>query len=278
MAKLSDRLVKEFVRMTNDTTKKKSESFLYGTVDKINEDGTVDVIFDGATDSTPCASSVSVAVGDRVLVMLKNRQAAVTANVSNPSINVDTLRAKNIEFSGTLKGADGSFAGTVTVDWGTENPQMQQIIKLGSDTTNPFVISLADENQDDASMQDAWGFYSAKNGGQTYSQLTADSGLETTKILTTQRNIGIDCGYIQGQQVNSHSYQDFSVTFNTYVYTTAPRVVACLSTSSTAADYGSCSCAVHSITTTGFVVRVYNNASISLAPNITWIAVGGSDY
>lgn len=96
MAKLSDRLVKEFVRMTNDTPKKKSESFLYGTVDNINEDGTVDVIFDGATDSTPCASSVSVAVGDRVLAMLKNRQAVITANITNPTINTEALEAGTI--------------------------------------------------------------------------------------------------------------------------------------------------------------------------------------
>lgn len=97
MAKLPEILVKEFVRMTNDTTKKKSESFLYGTVDKVNEDGTVDVIFDGADSSTPCTSSVSVAAGDRVLAMLKNRQAVVTSNISNPSINTEALEAGTIK-------------------------------------------------------------------------------------------------------------------------------------------------------------------------------------
>lgn len=123
MAKLSDRLVKEFVRMTNDTPKKKNESFLYGTADKINEDGTIDVIFDGATDSTPCASSVSVAVGDRVLVMLKNRQATVTANVSNPTVNAAYLEAGEAKISGTIHAATyEDSTGNFTMEIGSEIP------------------------------------------------------------------------------------------------------------------------------------------------------------
>lgn len=119
MAKLSDRLVKEFVRMTNDTTKKKSESFLYGTVDNINEDGTIDVIFDGADRSTPCASSVSVAEGDRVLVMLKNRQATVTSNVSNPTVNAAYLEAGEAKISGTIHAATyEDSTGNFTMDIG----------------------------------------------------------------------------------------------------------------------------------------------------------------
>lgn len=276
MSVLSEDLVKAFVKETNDTKKEKKESFMYGTVHIA--DNYMDVLLDGARTSTPCTTTVAVENGDRVVVMFKDRQAVITANITNPTITVDTLKAKDIEFSGTLTGADGSFVGTVTVEWGTGNPQMDQVVKLGSDTTSPFVITLDDPQQDDASWQDAWGFYAGKNGGQTYSQLTANNGLETTKIRTTQLNIGIDRGYIQGAQVNSHSYQDFSVNFGAYVYTTPPYVVACLNTSSTAADYGYCTCSVHSITTTGFKVRVYNNASISLAPNICWIAIGGPDY
>lgn len=96
MAKLSDKLVKEFVRMTNDTSKKKSESFLYGTVDSIEEDGTVNVVLDGSDIPTPCSASVSVAEGDRVLLMLKNRQGVITSNISNPTININTLEADTI--------------------------------------------------------------------------------------------------------------------------------------------------------------------------------------
>lgn len=128
MAKLSDRLVKEFVRMTNDTTKKKSESFLYGTVDNINEDGTIDVIFDGADRSTPCASSVSVTEGDRVLVMLKNRQATVTSNVSNPTVNAAYLEAGEAKISGTIHAATyEDSTGNFTMDIGTEQDPQGQV-------------------------------------------------------------------------------------------------------------------------------------------------------
>lgn len=96
MAKLSDSLVKEFARLTNDTTKKKSESFVYGTVVGVNEDESVDVLFDGAIESTPCAASVSTTIGDRVLVMLKNRQGIITANITNPMINTESLEAGSI--------------------------------------------------------------------------------------------------------------------------------------------------------------------------------------
>ena len=119
MARLSDSLVKQFVKMTNDTTKKKSESFLYGTVDSIGEDGTANVIFDGAADSTPCASSVSIAVGDRVLVMLKNRQATITSNVSNPTVNAEYLEAGEAKISGTIHAATyEDSTGNFTMDIG----------------------------------------------------------------------------------------------------------------------------------------------------------------
>lgn len=120
MAKLPEILVKEFVRMTNDTSKKKSDSFLYGTVDKVNEDGTVDVVFDGADSSTPCASSVSVTEGDRVLAMLKNRQAVVTSNVSNPTVNATYLEAGEAKISGTIHAATyEDSTGNFTMDIGS---------------------------------------------------------------------------------------------------------------------------------------------------------------
>lgn len=275
MSVLSEDLIKAFVKETNDTKEEKKESFMYGTVHIA--DNYMDVLLDGAQTSTPCTTTVAVENGDRVVVMFKDRQAVITANITNPTINVDTLKAKDIEFSGTLVGADGSFAGTVTVDW-QPTGRYAHIVKLGSDDTVPLLVCLADQSTDDSrTYQTAWEVYSGKDGDQEHTSISAEHGLQTTKIRTTQLNIGIDSGYIQGAQVNSNSYKDFSVDFEAYVYKTPPYVVACLNTSSTAAAYGSCSVSVHSITKTGFKVRVYNNASISLAPPICWIAVGGSD-
>lgn len=100
MSVLSETLVKEFVKATKDDTPKKEESFMYGTVTAIDGD-TVMVQFDGADDiRTPCATTVSVADNDRVVVMLKNRQAVITSNVTNPTINTESLEA------GTIKARD----------------------------------------------------------------------------------------------------------------------------------------------------------------------------
>lgn len=119
MAKLSDKLVKEFVRMTNDASKKKTESFLYGTVDSIEEDGTVNVILDGSDIPTPCSASVSVAEGDRVLLMLKNRQGVITSNVSNPTVNAGYLEAGEARISGTIHAATyEDSSGNFTMDIG----------------------------------------------------------------------------------------------------------------------------------------------------------------
>lgn len=167
MAKLSDRLVKEFVRMTNDTPKKKSESFLYGTADKINEDGTIDVIFDGATESTPCASSVSVAVGDRVLVMLKNRQATVTSNVSNPTVNAAYLEAGEARISGTIHAATyedstGNFTmdiGTTEDPYGSVSPAFRIGGYINGDPSNDYlelVISLFPPADPDTHFPALW--------------------------------------------------------------------------------------------------------------------------
>jgi len=124
LARLSDKLVKEFVRMTNDTSKKKSESFLYGTVDSIEEDGTVNVILDGSDIPTPCSASVSVAEGDRVLLMLKNRQGVITSNVTNPTVNAGYLEAGEAKISGTIHAATyEDSTGNFTMDIGTtEDP------------------------------------------------------------------------------------------------------------------------------------------------------------
>lgn len=276
--KLPENLVKEFVKVTKDDAPKKTEYYVYGTAHVV--DNHIDVIFDGATEPTPCSSSVTVEDGDRVMVMIKDRQAVITSNLSSPSINVDTLKAKDIEFSGTLRGADGSFSGTVTIDWSTEYFLNNILISLGSDSFAPFALEYVDKTYDDSTLT----FFPeqidmSKNEGRTFIQLSLEDGIQTTKVQRTQRNLGLDHGYVSVGQVNGRSYKDVHVNYHDYVaYTAAPTVVACLVTSSTASETGSCTCVVHSIDTSGFTVRVYNNNSISLAPNVEWISMGGSDY
>ena len=68
------------------------------------------------------------------------------------------------------------------------------------------------------------------------------------------------------------TYADVTVTFGT-AFNSAPHVVACLSTTGTAGNIGNVTVAVHSITTTGFTIRVFNNRGGSLSPAVEWIAI-----
>ena len=131
MAKLSESLIREFAKMTKDTAVKKPESFLYGTVDHIegtSDDTTVFVLFDGGNDLTPCRASVNVAVGDRILAMFKNRQAIITANISNPTINASYLEAGEGVFTGSVKvlGSNEGITQTVEISPG-EGPAIEII-------------------------------------------------------------------------------------------------------------------------------------------------------
>lgn len=95
MAILPENLIKQFAKATNDIMNEKKESFLYGTVRVIDEK--IEVLIDGADIYTPCTSSVTVETGDRVVLMIKDRQAVITSNVTNPTINADVLEGRVVK-------------------------------------------------------------------------------------------------------------------------------------------------------------------------------------
>ena len=80
---LSNDLVHEFVKVTNDGTEIKQESTVYGTIVKLNNAAYVRI--DGSDLLTPIISTVAVSDGDRVTVMIKNHTATVTGNTSSPA-------------------------------------------------------------------------------------------------------------------------------------------------------------------------------------------------
>lgn len=122
MAVLPANLIKEFVKATNDPTPPPSEVFMYGEVSSIEGEGdsrVVNVIFDGSDCATPCSATVNVDIGDRVMVMVKNRQGVVTSNVSHPTINADYLEAGEATFTGTIHAATyEDSTGNFTMDIG----------------------------------------------------------------------------------------------------------------------------------------------------------------
>ena len=128
--KLSENLIKEFAKITKDDTPKARENYMYGTVHVYGN--YMDVLFDGASDSTPCTTTVTVEDGDRVLVLVKERQAVIMSNITKPTINTDYLEAGEARISGTIHAATyEDSTGNFTMDIGSETPT--------DDAGNPIV-------------------------------------------------------------------------------------------------------------------------------------------
>lgn len=80
---LSEELVTQFVKVTNNKTEAKKETTVYGTTVEYN--GSIYVKLDGSDLLTPITTTATVAAGERVMVMIKNHTATITGNVSSPS-------------------------------------------------------------------------------------------------------------------------------------------------------------------------------------------------
>lgn len=80
---LSNDLISQFVKITNDKPEPKKESTVYGTTVEYN--GDIYVQFDGSELLTPVSTTSALKPGERVTVMIKNHAAMVTGNLSSPS-------------------------------------------------------------------------------------------------------------------------------------------------------------------------------------------------
>ena len=85
---LSPDLIDQFVAVTEQAKTTNAESTVYGeivTIDDVTHQ--VMVRLDGASDNqlTPVSYAANVNVGDRVLILFKNRQATITGNLTSPN-------------------------------------------------------------------------------------------------------------------------------------------------------------------------------------------------
>lgn len=99
--------------------------------------------------------------------------------------------------------------------------------------------------------------------------------LNVKKMLTKIANqfANMECGRVTNLgEVSSNSTKDATITFSN-TFSEVPKVVACIESSSTAYGMGRLSCAVLSISTTGFTVRVFNADTSPRSPYIQWIAI-----
>lgn len=81
---LDDGLIRDFVSVVKQPNKTRSPTNVFGTIVK-NDSGTF-IQVDGSDILTPCASTVEIGDGDRVLCSIENHRATVMGNLSFPSL------------------------------------------------------------------------------------------------------------------------------------------------------------------------------------------------
>ena len=87
---LSNDLISQFAKITNDTEQTSKESTAYGKIVKQNDVEYVQL--DGSDLLTPITSTTVVRDGDRVMVTIKNHTAIVTGDLTNPSANNEDVK------------------------------------------------------------------------------------------------------------------------------------------------------------------------------------------
>lgn len=78
------------------------------------------------------------------------------------------------------------------------------------------------------------------------------------------------CGEESVGQISASSYKDVTITHNLGANT---KVVATLFSSGTAVNIGNTTVSVHDITSTTAKIRIFNNRTSTINPNVEWIAI-----
>ena len=131
---LSNDLLSQFAKITNDKTKNKKESTTYGTVKVVGD--TTYVQLDGSDLLTPYSSTADVKDGDRVQVSIKNHNATITGNLSSPSARTDDVKEidnKVTAHGNTITAMDNnitSINNNITEIGNTINSQGNQITQI----------------------------------------------------------------------------------------------------------------------------------------------------
>ena len=80
---LSQDLISQFVKVTNDRQTEKKETIAYGTA--VELDGKKYVRLDGSDMLTPVSSTADAEANERVTVLIKDHTATITGNASSPA-------------------------------------------------------------------------------------------------------------------------------------------------------------------------------------------------
>jgi hypothetical protein len=111
---LSNDLISQFVKVTNDNSDSKKETIVYGTATE--HDGSMYVKIDGSELLTPISTTADVKNGERVTVMIKNHNAIITGNISSPAARTGTVGEVNYSLRALTARIDKLVADTITTD------------------------------------------------------------------------------------------------------------------------------------------------------------------
>ena len=110
--KLTQDLITAFAKITNDNKEKNTETILYGTT--VIQNGIRYVQIDGSSALTPVQSTAVIRSGARVTIMLKDHQAIVTGNLTDPSASSgDVSDIGDVETALTTKVDKSEFELTI---------------------------------------------------------------------------------------------------------------------------------------------------------------------
>lgn len=87
---ISSDVIAQFVKVTNDDKKTKSETTVYGTI--VEHSGSTYVRLDGSELLTPINTTSNVSDGERVAVLIKNHTATVMGNMSSPAARMEDIQ------------------------------------------------------------------------------------------------------------------------------------------------------------------------------------------
>ena len=204
---LSNDLISQFIKVTNDSTGKKEKTKTYATV--VESNGVMYVQLDGSELITPVDTTNILHEGDRVIVDINDHNAVASGNISNPSVSgvelsqtEDTLR---IEFKEGLEKLELAF----------QDGYYQGITRVSKDG-----IKVSHTGYGGYTEMTHSGFYLTNGAGNKVLQCTAN-GLEYTgtitasDIMSTDGTFKIDKnGNITGASLKSSKGDNFSIDEN----------------------------------------------------------------
>lgn len=139
---LSQDLIQQFAKLSNEKPKQKTEKTVKGTYKTINGEEFVQI--DGSDIWTPVTSTVEAETGERVTVLIKDHSATVTGNITSPSARnktVENLKNEVDEHGNTIKQLDNSIT-----QQANSIIQIENNIKQVDNTINQFNNTIDQQN------------------------------------------------------------------------------------------------------------------------------------